>query len=89
MVCQIIMHIAQIEEEITKMGKQKDLTEEEEGNIVQRLGEGQKSIEIAKELGATELSRDSLPTGTRLGREIISRRQLSRIKREVARHLPF
>ena len=32
------------------MGKQKDLTKEEKKNIVQRLAQGKKSIEISKEL---------------------------------------
>ena len=57
----------------------------EKRDIVQCLGQGKNSIEFSKELD----HRNSLPTATRQGKEACRktpRRQLSTIKREVARH---
>ena len=47
---QIIMQIKSLSLTKLKMGKQKDLTEEEKSTIVRCLAEGRKSTEIAKEL---------------------------------------
>ena len=75
------------------MGRQKDLTEEEKKNIVQRLPQGKKSIDIFKELcrdrrtvkrfiDKSNKARKRSDKG--VSRSIL-RRQLSTIKREVAR----
>lgn len=77
-----------------KMGKQTDLTEEEKKKIISRLAEGRKTLEISK-----ELTRDHRTIKRFLNnvnhkrkrsdkgvRRKLSRRQVSAIKREAAKH---
>ena len=76
------------------MGKQKDLTQEEKKNIVQGLAQGKKSIKISKELCSDHRTVKRFIANSHKARKgcdkgvfrSISRRQLSTIKREVARH---
>ena len=76
------------------MGKQKDLTQEEKKNIVQRLAQGKKSIEISKQLCRDHRTVKRFIANSNKARKrsdkgvcrSISRRQLSTIKQEVARH---
>ena len=76
------------------MGKQKDLTEEDKRNIIQRLAQGKSSIEFSKEIcrdhrTVKRFINNSNKTRKRSDKGVcrkISRRQLSTIKRAVARH---
>ena len=76
-----------------KMGKQKDLTEEEKSTIVRCLAEGRKSTEIAKELywdhrTVKRFIVNANQTRKRCdkgAKRKISRRQISDIKREAVK----
>lgn len=77
-----------------KMGKQKDLTEDEKRNIVSRLSEDRKSLEIAQELSRDHTTVKRFIANINQARKRsdkgvtrkISRRQISTIKREAAKH---
>ena len=76
-----------------KMGKQKDLTEEEKSTIVRCLDEGRKSTEIAKELcrehrSVKRIIADANQTRKRCDKGVkrkMSRRQIYAIKREAVK----
>ena len=94
---QIIMQIKSLSLTKLKMGKQKDLTEEEKSTIVRCLAEGRKSTESAKELcrdhgtvkrfiANADRTRKRCDKGLK---RKTSRRQMSAIKREAVKQSLF